>query len=172
MKSPEAYLVGKWILAVDDEPDILEALEEILDICNIHRATDYEAGRKLMEMNHYDAAILDIMGVRGYDLLILARKKRLPTLMLTAHALNPENLTKSIKSGAGAYIPKDKMADMVIFLAELIETAQTEQQLSEGRWFSRLRLFFDEKFGSGWKAKDKKFWDSFEREVFADSRKR
>ena len=123
-------------------------------------------------MNHYDAVILDIMGVRGYDLLILARKKRIPTLMLTAHALNPENLKKSIKSGAGAYIPKDKMADLAIFLAELIETAQTEQKLKDGRWFSRLRLFFDEKFGSGWTDKDKKFWDSFEGKVFADPRKR
>jgi DNA-binding response OmpR family regulator len=158
MKSPDAYLVGKWILAVDDEPDILEALEEILDVCNMHAATDFETGRELLATNHYDAVILDIMGVRGYDLLDIAIKKRLPTLMLTAHALNPENLKKSIKSGAGAYIPKDKMADMTIFLAELIETAETEQKLSDCHWFSRLRLFFDEKFGSGWKDKDKKFW--------------
>jgi DNA-binding response OmpR family regulator len=165
MKSPEAYLVGKWILAVDDEPDILEALEEILDICNIHTATAYETARELLDMNRYDAVIIDIMGVRGYDLLNLARKKRIPTLILTAHALNPGNLKKSITSGAGAYIPKDKMADMAIFLAELIETAQSERTLSDGRWFSRLRVFFDEKFGSGWKDKEKKFWDSFEKNI-------
>ena len=31
--------------------------------------------------------------------------------MLTAHALDPDNFVKSIKKGARAYIPKDKISE-------------------------------------------------------------
>jgi len=71
-------LKGKKILIVDDEPDILETLEELLDVCLIDTAPDFEGARKFLENNMYDVAILDIMGVGGYDLLELTRKKRHP----------------------------------------------------------------------------------------------
>ena len=99
-------LKGKRILIVDDEPDVLETLGELLDMCVIDFAPDFETAEKLLEETSYDAAILDIMGVKGYDLLELARHKELPALMLTAHALSPEHLVKSIKGGAYSYIPK------------------------------------------------------------------
>lgn len=160
MKNPEAYLVGKLILAVDDEPDVLEALEELLDQCIVHTATEYETACKLMDMNQYSAVILDIMGVRGYDLLKLAKKKGSPALMLTAHALSPENLKKSVQLGAGAYIPKERMVDIAGYLAEMIETAQLWDGVSCG-WFTRLRSFFDREFGTGWTDKDRAFWEAF-----------
>ena len=37
------------------------------------------------------------MGVAGYDLLKIATQKNLTSVMLTAHALSPENVTKSYK---------------------------------------------------------------------------
>ena len=34
---------------------------------------------------------------------------------------------------------------------------------NSGNWFARLGAFFDERFGSGWKTKDKKFWNEFDK---------
>ena len=104
-------LQGKKILMVDDEPDVLEQLSELLDMCSVDTAPSFETAQKFLNKNTYDVAIFDIMGVRGYDLLELANQKDLPALMLTAHALTPDNLVKSIKEGAQSYIPKEKMSD-------------------------------------------------------------
>jgi DNA-binding response OmpR family regulator len=117
----EEILKGKRILIVDDEPDILETLEEILDMCLIDSAPNYETAVKFLKKNTYDAAILDIMGVRGYDLLDLANERGIPALMLTAHALSPDNLVKSLKKGAYSYVPKDRIRDVPEFLAQIIK---------------------------------------------------
>jgi DNA-binding response OmpR family regulator len=69
---------------VDDEPDILETLKELLDVCIIDTAPNFETAQKFLKNDTYDAAILDIMGVDGYDLLELTTKKGIPTIMLTA----------------------------------------------------------------------------------------
>jgi DNA-binding response OmpR family regulator len=97
-------LAGKRILIVDDEPDILETLEEMLDMCLVDTAPNFETAQKFLRKNTYDGAVLDIMGVRGYDLLELCKEKGIPALMLTAHALSPDNLVKSIKRGAKSYV--------------------------------------------------------------------
>ena len=88
-------LKGKKILAVDDEQDILDTLVEILNECNVVTATSFESAKEFLETEIYDAAILDIMGVRGFDLLEIATEKKIPALMLTAHGLNPDNLVGS-----------------------------------------------------------------------------
>jgi DNA-binding NtrC family response regulator len=154
-------LSGKRVLIVDDESDVLETLEELLSMCLIDKAPDFETGKKFMDKYPYDAAIFDIMGVRGYDLLELATRKGIPSLMLTAHALSPENLVKSIKEGAYSYVPKDKLPEIATYVRDVIEAAQKGTG-RHGRWFSRLKPFFDKQFGSGWREKDKEFWDDFE----------
>ena len=155
-------LKGKKILAVDDEQDILETLEEILSDCNVQTATTFESARELLETEAYDAAILDIMGVRGFDLLEIATNKKVPALMLTAHGLNPDNLVGSIKIGAKSYIPKDKIGDIDIFLKEVF-LAKEKGIESPGNWFSSLGSYFDDRFGHGWKNKDKKFWKEYDK---------
>jgi len=155
-------LKGKKILAVDDEPDILETLEELLYECDIETASAFESAKELLETKVYDAAILDIMGVRGFDLLQIAAKKKIPALMLTAHGLNPDNLVGSIKLGAKSYIPKEKMIDINIFLKDIF-LAQEEKIEKSSNWFVRLSSFFDNRFGSGWQNKDKKFWEEFDK---------
>jgi DNA-binding NtrC family response regulator len=157
----EDILRGKRVLIVDDEKDVLETLEELLGMCLIDKAPDFETGKKFMDKYPYDAAIFDIMGVRGYDLLELATQKGIPSLMLTAHALSPENLVKSIKGGAYSYVPKDKLPEISTYVRDVIEAAQKGGR-RHSRWFSRLLPFFDKQFGSGWREKDKEFWDSFE----------
>lgn len=158
----EDILQGKKILAVDDEVDILETLEELLTECDVDTASTFETAKELLETKTYDAAILDIMGVRGFDLLEIAIKKKTPALMLTAHGLNPDNLVGSIRLGAKSYIPKDKINDISVFLKEIFLSQEKGIEKS-GNWFVRLSDFFDRRFGHGWKNKDKKFWEEFDK---------
>ena len=72
---PKKILKGKRILIVDDEEDILELLTELLDMCKIDRASTFEDAKELLETTFYHIAVLDIMGVRGYELLEIADRK-------------------------------------------------------------------------------------------------
>lgn len=165
----EEILKDKKILIVDDELDILETIEDSLDMCLIDSAPDFETATKFLDKNSYDAAILDIMGVKGYDLLRITTQKEIPTLMLTAHALSPDGLIKSIKEGAQAYIPKDKLSEINSFLSDLLEAHQNGKG-KDGRWFSRLKPFFDKKFGTNWREKDRDFWNSFDSKRVIDKK--
>jgi len=158
---PEDLLKDRKILVVDDEPDILETIEELLDMCTLETANSFETAKKLLENNRYDLAILDIMGVSGYDILKLASEKEVPALMLTAHALTPENLKESIQKGADSYIPKDELANISTHAADVIRT-RIEGKQGYGSWFSTLKPFFDKSFGKGWRDKDRSFWNSFD----------
>ncbi len=154
-------LSDRKILVVDDEPDILETVEELLDMCTLDTAASFEDAKKLLENNQYDIAILDIMGVSGYDVLALARKKDIPALMLTAHALTPENLKVSIEKGADSYIPKDELSNLTYHIADAIKARIAGKQ-GYGAWFSNLKPFFDKSFGKGWRNKDRSFWNTFD----------
>lgn len=156
-------LKAKRILVVDDEPDIVENLEEILDLCFLESATDFREAEKLLKKKKYDAAVLDIMGVEGYKLLELATKSRVPTVMLTAHAFSPDSLVRSLKAGACSYVPKWKISDIDFYLAEAIGSAE-EGRPRRAAWFERLKPYFDEKFGPDWRKQHEAFWREFDRE--------
>jgi DNA-binding response OmpR family regulator len=149
-----SVLDGKRILAVDDEPDILAVLEqEIKDACpncQVDKATTYEKGAELINANAYDIVILDIMGVRGFDLLDLAVKRNLRVGMLTAHALSPEALKKSHDLGARAYLPKDKLGEIVPFLEDIFTQ---EYKAGWKRVLEKLGTYFDDQFDTGWRKK-------------------
>ena len=156
----KSILDGKKILIVDDEPDVVETLTEILDMCLVDSAPDFETAREFLKKNIYDLAILDIMGVRGYDLLELANQRNIPALMLTAHAVSPDNLVKSIKGGARSYIPKDKISEITDYMAEIFEARERDGRTD---WLAKLEPYFDKKFGPGWKEKDREFWDVYDK---------
>jgi len=159
-------LKDKRILLVDDEPDILETLEELLYYCKTDSASSFEAAVTCLKNNTYDAAILDIMGVRGHSLLEITHKLDIPSLMLTAHALTPDNLKKSIEQGADAYVPKDKMVDISLFVADIL-SAREQKRKAHVNWFSLLRPIFDKLFGEGWRKSDQAFWDEFDKSQMA-----
>jgi DNA-binding response OmpR family regulator len=110
--STESPLKGKTILAVDDEPDVLATLEELLDMCQVVKKTNYDDAVEYLNSDSPDLAILDIMGVNGFELLKLCVSKKIDAVMLTAHAFSVESLKESLDLGARAYLPKEKMADM------------------------------------------------------------
>jgi len=157
--SADSILKDKVILVVDDEPDVLEAIADELDMCIIHKAQDYNTALQSITMYTYDVVILDIMGVNGFELLKKSVERGFPALMLTAHALTPEALKKSIKLGAVSFLPKEKMADLEDFLEHVV--------LEEGKpiWvklFNRFGDYFNQRFGPDWKEKDK-FFKEFEK---------
>ena len=162
----ESILNGKRILAVDDEADILEVLsEEILETCpdcQIDKATNFEAAQEMLNSWKYDIVLLDIMGVRGFDLLDLAVKRRFPVAMLTAHAMTPEALRRSIEMGARAYLPKEKLEEIVPFLEDILEY---EAPVGWDRLFGKLGDFFDDRFGKNWKKSDDRFWRDFNTKI-------
>ncbi len=148
----------KRLLAVDDETDVLDTLREQLDEFDglvLDTATDYETGYHLLRSWTYDLVILDIMGVRGFDLLNAAVHLGYPAVMLTAHALSPAALEKSIRMGARAYIPKEKMYEIVPFLEDVLTL---ELQPGWKRLFERLGRFFHVSFGPDWQRDEKEFW--------------
>ncbi len=53
------------------------------------------------------------------------------------------------------------MADIETYLADLLEARQGSRH-KRYTWFSRLKPFFDRKFGRGWREKDRPFWDDFD----------
>jgi len=107
-----SYLEGKKILAVDDEEDVLEIIEEELEIADIDTALDYQTASVKIIQNKYDLVILDIMGVDGLSLLEKAVERKMPVVMLTAHAMNYETLMLSIRKGSISFLPKEKLAEL------------------------------------------------------------
>lgn len=151
---------GKRILIVDDEPDVLETLEDLLSTAKITTAGSFEEAKRLMDTEHFDIAILDIMGVNGYELLKIATQKKIMAIMLTAHAFTPEDTMKSHKEGAALYVPKDKMIDIVTYLDDVLE-AEQKGKTTWWRWIERFADLYDQKFEKDWQYKDQAFWRGF-----------
>ena len=154
----ESLLKDKLILVVDDEPDILYTVAEVLDMCVVHKAKNYDEAMEYLLMYAYDIVILDIMGVNGFELLKVAVKRGFPAVMLTAHALSPESLKKAISLGAVSFLPKDAISDLRLHLEDVV--------LGAGKpvWtkiFDKLGVYFNRRFGADWKEKDR-FFREFE----------
>ena len=158
--SDKNLLAGKRILIVDDEPDVLESLSELLDQYDTDTAVSFEEANGKLESTVYDIAILDIMGVNGYELLDIAVEKKIITVMLTANALSPGDTLKSHKKGAAYYLPKDEMIHIVEHLEDVL-TAVEQGKNTWWKWFDKFASLYENKFGSNWQEKDKNYWDKF-----------
>jgi DNA-binding response OmpR family regulator len=97
----DKLLEGKRILIVDDEPDVLDSLEDLLPMCVVTKASTFDQAKALLEDQYFDMAILDIMGVEGYELLKICNEKRVIGVMLTA-------LKSPMKMGLPPLFPKKK----------------------------------------------------------------
>jgi CheY-like chemotaxis protein len=156
--SKEDPLKNKVILVVDDEPDILETVENVLDMCVVNTAKDYDTGLQYLLSCSYDAVILDIMGVNGFQLLKIAVERGFPVVMLTAHALTQDALRKSIELGAVSFLPKESIPILKDFLEDVVLGARKSLWV---KFFDRLGSYFDRRFGPDWKERDK-FFKEFE----------
>jgi DNA-binding NtrC family response regulator len=160
----ESPLKDKVVLVVDDEPDVLDTVEEILDMCVVDKAADYDTACKYLQSYSYDIVILDIMGVNGFELLKKTVTRGFPTVMLTAHAISTESLKNSIKLGAVSFLPKEKMTELSSYLEDVV--------LGDGKpvfqkLFDKLGDYFNKRFGPDWKEKDR-FFKEFKEKLNQD----
>ena len=149
--------MGKNVLVVDDEKDVLELIIEILKTCKVDSASSFEEAKGLLENHPYDIAVLDIMGVKGFELLKVANDHEIPALMLTAHARNAGSLDTSIKGGAAYFVPKAEIAHLDTYVADVLE-AKEKGKNPWARWLKRLGSTIDTILaGSKWRHKNKEF---------------
>ena len=156
-------LDGKKILIVDDEPDILETLEELLPMCDVVKSTTLDEAKELLETQYFDMTILDIMGVNGYELLKIANDRKVIAVMLTAHALSVDNTARSYEEGAAYFVPKEKMGHITTYLNDILE-AKEKGKNSWWRWLDRFGSYYDRKFESDWK-NNREFLEKLRRHI-------
>lgn len=149
-------LKDKVVLVVDDEPDVLDTVADVLDTCLVTKARDFNSARQYLMSYTYDIVILDIMGVDGFELLKISVKRGFPTVMLTAYALTPSALEQSIRLGAVSFLPKEKMNELDHFLADVVLGGN--KPVWE-KLFSKLGGLFNKRFGPDWEARNQFFKD-------------
>lgn len=154
-------LKDKLVLVVDDEVDVTDTVEEILGSCFVSKANDYDTASQYLMSYTFDIVVLDIMGVNGFELLKQSVKRGFPTIMLTAYALTPEALEKSIKLGAVSFLPKEKMSELDVFIADVVHKGG---QPAWGHLFDKLGGFFNRHFGPDWKQRNQ-FFKEFEKSL-------
>ena len=153
-------LKDKKILVVDDEQDILDTLEDLLPMCQVKKATNADDAAKLLDSDSFDIAILDIMGVNGYELLALANKKGIISVMLTAHAFSVEDTVQSAVKGAALYIPKEKIGEIQTYLNDILEAKQRGKSFW-WKWKDRFESLYKDRFGPEWREENKHLWEKF-----------
>ena len=157
-------LKGKKVLVVDDERDICQVIVDELPHCEVDTAETYDTAKGKLSKNRYDVVILDIMGVRGYDLLS-EFSTRAPCIMLTAHALSPQDLKTSMVGHAVLYLPKEELGRLDEYIAKVL-------LVKDPLWtWLFKRLDFTRWFGRGWATFDLDFFKDFrltEAEVVSD----
>jgi len=161
-------LKDKVVLVVDDEPDVLDTVADILDTCMVTKAGDYDTARQYLMSYSYDIVILDIMGVNGFELLKISVKRGFPTVMLTAYALSPQALEKSIKLGAVSFLPKEKMSQLDGFLADVVLGGNKPIW---GKLFTKLEDLFNKRFGPDWMQRNRffvEFEETMRKQKYAD----
>ena len=142
------------ILVVEDEPQLLSALEKALreDGYAVDSATDGEAGLSKAMVWPYDALVLDIMlpKLDGWELLgRLRQKHKTPVLILTARD-TVQDKVKGLDGGADDYLAKPfhltellarlralirrchNIADTVITLGDVSVDTRAKQVLRNG----------------------------------------
>jgi DNA-binding NtrC family response regulator len=155
----KSYLLyRKRVLVVDDEPDVLNVVEELLPMCDVIKASSFDKGREALEREYFDIAILDIVGVDGYKLLKIANSRGILAVMLTAHALSPEDTEKSFKKGAAFFVPKERISDIPAYLSDVLD-AKLEYKNTWSSWMESLGPLYDKRFGSRWTTKARELID-------------
>ena len=117
----KSLLKDKVILVVDDEPDILETVEEQLDMCLLHKAKDYDAALQYIMSYNYDVVILDIRmpGGNGIDVLqAIKRGDPAPTVIMLTNYPYPQYRGKCMDLGADYFFDKSNEFEKVMEVIE------------------------------------------------------
>jgi DNA-binding NtrC family response regulator len=125
------------ILIVDDDPDILSTLQEILVLNQFTVATSADAANAIQKVKEspFLVALLDIKlpDMDGTELLkeIRAIRPRIKCIMVTGYA-SLDNAVQSVNSGAAAYIMKPAdPEDLIRTIRQKIRELESENEITE-----------------------------------------
>lgn len=118
------------ILIVEDELPINELVRKNLTLVGHHCTQVYDgiSALEILEREHFDLVILDIMlpGVDGYE--VLERAEKTPIILLTAKSELSDKL-KGLKKGADDYITKPfQMLELTARVEALLRRTKREEQ--------------------------------------------
>jgi len=82
----EEILKGKRILIVDDEADILETLAELLDMCLVDTAPNFDSAKKFLNKSTSHPGYYGGQGLRSIE---THQRKKCPCL--NAHSTCPQS---------------------------------------------------------------------------------
>ena len=134
------------ILVIDDEPDVLNIIVEILKTAgyDVVSAPNGEAGIKALDGNYFDLVFTDLMmpGIGGMDVLqhAVTRSPKTLCIILTGYG-TIESSVEAIKKGAFDYITKP-ITSKALLIA--VEKALNFQSLKEEN--SRLKKELQKKY--------------------------
>ncbi len=134
------------ILVIDDEPDVLNIIVEILKTAgyDVVSAPNGEAGIKALDSNLFDLVFTDLMmpGIGGMDVLqhAVTRSPKILCIILTGYG-TIESSVDAIKNGAFDYITKP-ITSKALLIA--VEKALNFQSLKEEN--SRLKKELQKKY--------------------------
>jgi DNA-binding NtrC family response regulator len=150
----QTVLDSKRLLAVDDEPDVLEIIQDEFQHSTVTTARDFESALTLIKEEEFDLVILDIMGVNGFELLKACRERQMPAAMLTARSIDVESINRAIREGAVSFLPKEELQRLPELAAEIL-TEVAQGRTHWAKLFDRLGSFFRDRLGVTWKDLEK-----------------
>jgi hypothetical protein len=65
--------------------------------------------------------------------------------------------------GAAAYLPKEKMEEIVPFLEDILESVNGST--AWGKLMNKLEGYFTSRWGEFWKKSEEKFWKDFDKKT-------
>ncbi len=158
-----SFLKDKQILAVDNEWDVIETIQDVLSGACLDVTRNHERALEKIELTQYDLAILDIMDDHGFLLLEECVKRDIPAIILISVTAPRELLMKAVKKGAVSYLAKKHLDE----LGTLIHQLFSSQNQGNPAWkvmFKKLKGYnkrFKDKMedinGDFWAASDKKW---------------
>ena len=135
------------ILVVDDEKVIREGCYEVLtqEGYEVILAERGDQGLKMIEKEHFDIILLDLMmpGLSGFDVLshVKALHPDTSVIVITGYA-TIENSIKAMKNGAFDFIPKPFSPDQLrVLVSKAIEHTGALKDIANEK--SRMRVLFN-----------------------------
>lgn len=113
----------KWILIVDENPDILNFLEKETRETGLNyqfdKADNFSMAIDSLFSRRYDLVMLDFPGIRGPYLLNLASLREIPVVLLVTNDYPPFEAPYFPEKGIKGLLPKDKITEIIPALENL-----------------------------------------------------
>ena len=124
----KSLLTGRVILLVDNDRDVLDTMAEQLDMCLVHKASDYDSAIQYLLGHTYDCVILGMEGRALSELLETCVLRGFPTVVLVSPPVSPESVKIYTSLEFIYFHPRERIAE----IRELLASILTE--LNKPRW--------------------------------------